>query len=231
MLPPLLCFATWRCHIGSMNRRTLLALLTLLPVAAQAQTPPAHRFVPTARDQADIARVEAYLNTLRSFRARFLQVAPDGTTSEGNAWLERPGRLRFEYDKPNADLLVAGFGSAVWFDAQLKQTTSVPLATTPLGILLSDTIRLSGDVTVTGINREPGELDIAMVRTRSPGDGSLTLVFNDQPLALRQWAVTDQQHQETRVSLFNLQPGGDFAASLFQFQDPRLREPGQGQGH
>ena len=132
-----------------MNRRTLLALLALLPAPALADT--AAPFVPTAQDRADIARVEAFLNTLRSFRARFLQVAPDGATSEGKAWLQRPGRLRFEYDPPHPDLLVAGFGSAVWFDSQLKQTTSVPLSTTPLGILLADTIRLTGEVTVTGI--------------------------------------------------------------------------------
>ena len=206
-----------------MNRRTLLALLALLPAPALADT--AAPFVPTAQDRADIARVEAFLNTLRSFRARFLQVAPDGATSEGKAWLQRPGRLRFEYDPPHPDLLVAGFGSAVWFDSQLKQTTSVPLSTTPLGILLADTIRLTGEVTVTGIARAPGELDIAMVRTGSANEGSLTLVFNDKPLALKQWSVTDQQRQDTRVSLFNLEPGGDFAASLFQFEDPRLRQP------
>jgi outer membrane lipoprotein-sorting protein len=225
-----LCFAAPRRHITGMNRRALLAMMALLPVAAHAQPAAPTPFVPTTQDKADIARVEAYLNTLRSFRARFLQVAPDGTTSEGNAWLQRPGRLRFEYDKPTPDLLVAGFGSAVWFDSQLKQTTSVPLVTTPLGILLADTIRLSGDVTVTGITRAPGELDIALVRTSAPGDGTLTLVFNDQPLVLKQWAVTDQQHQDTRVSLFNLEPGGNFAATLFQFEDPRLRQPNQGQG-
>jgi outer membrane lipoprotein-sorting protein len=204
-------------------RRTLLASL-LLPLAARAQPRSAALAPPplTAQDRADLNRVEAYLNQLRSFKSRFLQVAPDGSTSEGTAWLSRPGRMRFEYDKPSPYLLLAGFGSAVFYDSQLKQTTSVPLITTPLGILLSDKIQLGGDVTVTGIARQPGQLQVTMVRTASPADGSLTLIFADAPLALRQWAVIDAQHQETRVSLFNVEPGGDFPASLFQFQDPRL---------
>lgn len=216
-----------------MNRRTLLLTTLLIPVAAQAQqASQALQPVPlTAQDRADLARVEANLNGLRSFKARFLQIGPDGSTSEGTAWLQRPGRMRFEYDKPSPFLMLAGFGSAVFFDAQLKQTTSVPLETTPLSMLLADTIKLSGDVTVTKVQRDPGQLQLTMTRTKSPTDGTLTLVFNDNPLLLRQWAVVDQQRQETRVSLFNVEPGGNFPASLFQFEDPRLKQPGGSNGN
>jgi outer membrane lipoprotein-sorting protein len=205
-----------------MNRRTLLALplaSALLPMApAFAQKP----LTLTPQDKADLARIETYLNGLRTLKARFLQVSPDGATSEGNAWLQRPGRMRFEYDKPSPFLLVAGFGSAVFYDSQLNQTTAVPLSTTPLGILLADNFKLSGDITVTGILRQPGQIQVSTIRTASPGDGSLTLVFADAPLALRQWAVTDAQRQETRVSLFSIQLGGDFPARMFEFNDPRL---------
>jgi outer membrane lipoprotein-sorting protein len=212
-----------------MNRRTLLAAAALLlPVAARAQSIKLQPLPLSAQDRADVARIEANLNGLRSFKSRFLQVGPDGSTSEGTAWLARPGRMRFEYDKPSPFLLLAGFGSAVFFDAQLKQTTSVPLETTPLSMLLADTIKLSGNVTVTGLRRDPGQLQVTLTRTASPGDGTLTLVFNDNPLVLRQWAVVDQQRQETRVSLFNVEPGGKFADSLFQFDDPRLVKPNGG---
>ena len=131
--------------------------------------------------------------------------------------------MRFEYDKPSPFLLVAGRGSAVFYDKQLNQTTSVPLATTPLGILLADDFKLSGSITVTAIDRQPGSIQVTTLRTGSPKDGSLTLVFADQPLALRQWAVLDQDHQETRVSLFGIELGGNFDQSMFEFEDPRLR--------
>ncbi len=201
-----------------MNRRTLLALPFLVPIAARAAIAPQ-----SPQDRADLARIETYLNSLRTLRARFLQVAPDGSTSQGNAWLQRPGRMRFEYDKPSPFLLVAGRGSAVFYDKQLNQTTSVPLATTPLGILLADDLKLSGSVTVTAIERQPGSIQVTTQRTSSPKDGSLTLVFADNPLMLRQWAVLDQDRQETRVSLFSIELGGTFDQSMFEFTDPRLR--------
>jgi outer membrane lipoprotein-sorting protein len=206
-----------------MNRRTLLAsalFLPLLPAAAWAQ-----KLAPlalTPQDRADLARIEVYLNGLKTLKARFLQVAPDGSTSQGTAWLQRPGRMRFEYDKPSPFLLVAGFGSAVFYDSQLNQTTSVPLATTPLGILLGADFKLTGDVTVTAITRQPGQIEVTTTRTSSPGDGTLSLIFADQPLALRQWSVVDAQHQETRVSLFSIELGGDFNPRMFEFNDPRL---------
>ena len=207
-------------------RRTLLTsalLLPLLGLPAHASAPVAAKL--SAQDQADLNRVETYLNGMRAIKSRFLQVAPDGSVSEGNAWLQRPGNMRFEYDKPSPYLMVAGFGSFVFFDAELKQTTSVPLSTTPLSILLAEKVELKGDVTVTGIDRQPGVIQVTMVRTSSPDDGSLTLVFADQPLSLRQWVVADAQHQETRVSLFGIEPGGPFPARMFEFNDPRLNRP------
>ena len=129
-----------------MNRRSLLLLpLALLPVPALAQ-PRAAALSP--QDRADVARIEAYLNTLRSLRARFLQVAPDGGTSQGQAWLVRPGRMRFQYDPPSPFLLVGGNGLLVFNDSQLKQTSNIPLGSTPLGLLLQDNLRLSGEITI-----------------------------------------------------------------------------------
>lgn len=199
-----------------MNRRIFLTGL-LLPLAA-------HAAPISAADSADLKRIEANLNGIKTLKAKFLQVAPNGDISGGTAWLSRPGRMRFEYDPPSPFLLVAGQGSAVFEDKQLKQTSSVPLFTTPLSLLLSDDLTLSGSVTVSSIERLPGQVQITLFRTRSPEDGSLTLVFADNPLALRQWAVKDAQHQVTTVSLFNVELGGKFPDSLFEFDDPRLRK-------
>ena len=209
--------------LGGMKRRTLLALPLLALAARQAR---AQTFQPTAQDRADIARIEANLNALHTLKARFLQVAPDGATSGGLAWLDRPGKMRFQYDKPSPLLLVAGHGLFVFYDRSLRQTTNLPLDATPLGLLLRDHLVLSGDVTVTGIERVPGQIQVTMVRTKSPGDGSLTLVFADNPLALRQWTVVDAQQQETRVSLFNVELGGTFDQDMFTLVDPKSF-PGQ----
>jgi outer membrane lipoprotein-sorting protein len=125
--------------------------------------------------------------------------------------------MRFEYDKPSPLLLVAGHGLFVFHDSQLNQTTNLPLSATPLGLLLRDHLQLSGDVTVTDIDRLPGQIQVTLVRTSTPGEGSLTLVFSDSPLELRQWVVVDAQRQETRVTLFDIHLGGSFDPALFVF--------------
>lgn len=203
-----------------MLRRPLLALAGLLPAtAALAQQRP----LPD-RDRADIARAEAWLNRLTSLKARFLQIAQNGASAEGTGWIVRPGRMRFEYDPPEPLLLVASHGQFFYFDRQLKQATTLPIGATPLGILLRDDLRLSGDVTVTRVERGGGLLRIALARTDRPAEGRLTLVFSDNPIELRQWAVVDAQGQETRVTLSQPEYGGSYPSRLFDFNDPRFRE-------
>ena len=146
---------------GMKRRALLLAPLAIAAAPAAVRAQP--RFQPTTQDRADLARIETYLNGLRSLKANFMQVAPNGQISAGNAWLSRPGRMRFEYFPPSPILLVAGGGLLVFHDKQLKQTSNVFLTQTPLGILLADKVQLSGDLTVLDLKREPGLLQVTEV--------------------------------------------------------------------
>jgi outer membrane lipoprotein-sorting protein len=207
-----------------MRRRQLgAALLYGLAVLAADRAGAAE---PDPSAQADLASINAYLNSLHTLKAQFIQVAPDGSTSTGTAWLDRPGRMRFQYNPPSPVLLVAGHGLVVFYDRQLQQTTNIPIGATPLGILLRDNLSLSGDVRVTDISRQPGQISVTLVRAASPGDGTLTLIFSDQPLELRQWIVVDAQRQETRVTLYDIQVGGTFDQAMFTFINPKFL-PGQ----
>jgi len=203
-----------------MRRRPFLALPALLlaspgPAAAQALS---------AADRADIARAEAWLNNLRTLKARFLQIAQGGASAEGTAWIARPGRMRFEYDPPEPLLLVAANGQFFFYDKAMRQPTTLPLSSTPLGILLQENVRLSGAVTVSRVERGGGLTAITLFRTGAAAEGRLTLVFSDQPTELKQWVVVDAQGRETRVSLYAPEYGGRFANLLFDFNDPRFRE-------
>ena len=190
-------------------------------VPAVAQTPP-QPLTLTAADRALVAQVETYLNDQKGLTANFLQVASDGSTRSGKAWLQRPGKMRFEYDPPDKQLLVAGFGLLVYHDPQLDQTTNIPLDSTPLGILLAKHVDLtSGNVVITNIQQQPGEDDITLIRKGRPAAGSLTLVFSTNPLELRQWVVDDAQGRQTRVSLYNVKPGGPYPNSLFEYNTGR----------
>jgi len=211
-------------HMRWMLSRRIVLLGSLLglaaPMAGGRSALAQAAFRPTAQDRTDIARVEAYLNGLRTLKAQFLQVAPDGGLSRGTAWLERPGHMRFQYDPPAPFLLVANHGLLMFHDSSLRQTSNIPLSRTPLGMLLAERATLSGDVTVTGLQRLPGQLQVSLVRTDNPGEGMLTLIFVDNPLALRQWTVLDAQRKETRVTLHGIDLGGRFDPKLFQFLEP-----------
>jgi outer membrane lipoprotein-sorting protein len=213
------------------RRRTLLfsapALLApVLLAVAPRRAKAAPGVVRSAQDQADIARIEAYLNGLKTLKAHFMQVAQNGGISEGTAWLERPGRMRFQYDPPAPFLLIAAHGVLTFHDSALQQTTNIGLSRTPLGILLAEKVELSGPVSVTAIQRLPGQIQLTLVRNESPGDGSLTLIFADQPLTLRQWTVIDPQRRETHVTLYNAQLGGSFDPQLFEQISPPSAKSG-----
>ncbi|MFL5282250.1 MAG: LolA family protein [Rhodopila sp.] len=197
------------------SRRLLLRSATaLLPLAALPRM--AGAAPPSPQDRADIARVEAYLNGLKALKAHFIQTTQDGQISDGTAWLQRPGKMRFQYNPPAPFLLIAAHGVLTFNDSSLQQTSNIPLSRTPLGILLAENVNLTGGVTVTSIQRLPGQLQLTLVRTESPGDGTLTLIFADNPLALRQWTVVDAQRRETHVTLSNVQLGGTFDQQLFE---------------
>jgi outer membrane lipoprotein-sorting protein len=201
-----------RCRVVSAAVFAVL-LSGFAPALAQSAA-----FTPTTADQALISQVESYLNDQKGLTANFLQVAADGSTRTGKAWLQRPGKMRFEYDPPDKQLLVAGYGLLVYHDPALSQTTNIPLGSTPLGILLSRHVDLTtGGVTITNIQRQPGEDDITVIRRGKAAAGSLTLVFGTNPLELRQWVVDDAQGRQTRVSLYDIVPGGPYPDSLFQY--------------
>ncbi len=206
-------------------RRTLLfSAAALLPLPALAIAGPDP--VLSAEGQADIGRIEAYLNGLKTLKAHFVQVAQDGGVSQGTAWIERPGRMRFQYDPPAPFLLIAAHGVLTFHDSALQQTTNVGLGRTPLGILLAEHVQLSGKVTVTAIQRLPGQIQLTLVRTDSPGDGSLTLIFADSPITLRQWTVVDAQRRETHVTLYDARLGGTFDPQLFEQISPPSAQQG-----
>lgn len=214
-----------------LSRRQALALTVLsftgsLLASRPAQAAPLQL---TSADKALIAQISSYLNTQKALTANFLQVSPDGTTRTGKAWLQRPGKMRFAYDPPDPQLLVAGFGLLVYHDPQLGQTTNIPLSATPLGILLAKHVDLeSAGVYVTSIDRQPGQVNLTLVRRGKEALGSLTLTFSTDPLELVSWTVQDAQGKQTIVHLYDVAPGGPFPDSLFEYTPPSVQNTNGG---
>ena len=169
------------------------------------------------RDQSDIARIQSYLDALRGLRARFVQVGPDGGTGSGIVWYD-PGRLRLQYDMPTRMLVVASGRHLVAHRDSDDSTTRIALSGNPLGLLLARPLRLSGDISVTDIQRGPGILQASLARTSNPAQGLLTLIFSDQPggLSLIGLEAVDARRQRTRFMLTDSRTGMDLDPSLFK---------------
>lgn len=194
-----------------------LLLSGLVSGAAVAQVAPAPAPL-TAQDTLELQRVAAYLNGIRTMTAHFQQTANNGAVSTGSLWVARPGRMRFEYDRPTPITLLADSTSMYYWDKELNQTSKYDLRETPAWFFLRDPISFGADVIVTRLERLGGVVRVTVVESANPDAGSLTLAFTENPLALRQWVVVDQQGKTTAVTLTDLQFGMALDPRLFQYQ-------------
>jgi outer membrane lipoprotein-sorting protein len=202
-------------------RIAFFAILLALgyPVAQAHAVPPAATL--TQQDQYDLKRVADYLNTMQRMQARILQLNPDGSVVGGVLKIARPGKLRLDYDAPINSLLLADGSFVHYWDAPLKETSSVPQSGSPAALILDAQINFTKGMTITKVARGNGTLKISMYKTDDPGNGVLTLVLGDAPLALKQWYVDDAQGSTTQVTLQNIDTAPQFAADTFIYSPPR----------
>lgn len=170
---------------------------------------------------ADIERVEAYLGGLKTARAGFVQTAHDGSQASGTFFLSRPGRLRFDYDPPIEDFVVADGTFIYFYDSELGEQSNAPVGQTLADFILREDLSLTKDVRVTDVARDGGLLRLTLVQTADPGAGSLMLGFTEDPLVLRKWRVVDAQGFITEVALLDLETGLDLDRKLFVYRDPK----------
>ena len=199
--------------------RWTLAIFASFILCAPAEAIIARTLVMSKQDVADLVRIERHLNNNRTVQARILQVASDGSYAEGMLRIQRPGRMRLEYDPPNPTMVIADGINLIYVDRELDQATAVLLRFTPAELILREDIAFSSeDLLVTGFNRSPGVVRISLVHAKDPLEGRITLVFSDKPLELRKWVVTDAQGIKTTVSLLGPEFGIKLDPDLFNFE-------------
>lgn len=179
------------------------------PVSAQTET-----------DEALLQRVENYLNGITTLAANFLQINQDGSISEGEIIIARPGRMRIDYAPPLKVQIISTDGWITYIDRELGQISQAPLNGSHADFLLRKQIRFGKDVVVSRIKRDANVVEITITRKEDPGVGSMTLIFADSPLELRQWLVVDAQRLTTRVTLLDTRFGLPLDPSLFDAPEP-----------
>lgn len=204
----------------SLARRSFLrktaALAAGAALLAVAGLAPAMAASLSSEQKRSLAEVNAYFNSLKTMHGDFIQFGPNGERAEGKFYMARPGRIRFYYNPPSKVDIVADGKSVSVKDRKMATQDIWPLSETPLRFLLADKINLEKDAQVYGVSVEPDLVTVVLADDSTFGSGKLTLIFDAETIALKQWTVTDAQGYDTSVAIYNTKVNGPTNPKLFR---------------
>lgn len=175
-----------------------------------------------ARQRTIIDRVSASLSNIRTLVGEFYQVAPDGSRSQGEFYLQKPGRLRFDYNPPSPVEVIADGRSVAVRDRDLATQDLYPISQTPLRFLLADRIDLLRDTNVVAVYADDVFVSVVIEeRQIVRGKYRVMLMFSARDFQLKQWTVTDPQGYDTTVAVYNLDPNTPPDPELFKIDYTR----------
>jgi outer membrane lipoprotein-sorting protein len=158
-----------------------------------------------AKQRALLDRISLYLSSVQTMVGNFVQIGPDGGRTEGTFYIQKPGKVRFEYNPPSPIDIVADGSSVVVRDRNLATQDLYPLSQTPLRYLLADRIDLLTDTDVTSVTADDTFATVVIEEKQLVvGTTRLMMMFDAKDLTLKQWTVTDPQGFDTTVAVYNL---------------------------
>jgi outer membrane lipoprotein-sorting protein len=158
-----------------------------------------------ANQKAQATRVSTYLSSLNTLVGNFVQVGPDGTKTKGDFYIQKPGKVRFEYDPPTPIAMISDGSSLAVRDRKLATQDIYPLSQTPLRYLLSDRIDLLKDTNVVNVSADDQFITVTIEeKSAIIGTSRLMLMLGAKDNQLKQWTVTDPQGYDTTVAVYNL---------------------------
>jgi outer membrane lipoprotein-sorting protein len=186
--------------------------------------PEPHRNLPLSifatfddKQKAQAAKISTYLSSLQNLIGNFVQVGPDGSKTKGQFFIQKPGKVRFEYDSPNPIAIVADGSMVAVRDRSLSTQDLYPLSQTPLRFLLSDRIDLMKDTNVVSVTADDLFVSITIEeRQLLTGTSRLMLMVGAKDGQLKQWTVTDPQGYDTTVAVYNLDTSRKIDPGMFK---------------
>ena len=183
--------------------------------AAQAATP----LIGEAQTKA-VERINAYFNNITNLQGSFEQVDATNKRSTGRFYVQRPGKIRFDYAPPSGLRIVADGSSLAIEDSDLRTVEKYPIQSTPFRLLLSDSVDLARDARIVGVESQEGTLAISLEDKSGDAAGTIRLVFDSgAELQLKQWLITDAQGLTTRVDVNDIVAGRKVATDFFTSKD------------
>lgn len=195
------------------------ALASVL-VSGAGNAPP-HYATFTPGQRAELTRISDYLNAIHTLKGSFIQSDPNGRIESGNFYIEKPGKMRFEYTPPDPLLIVSDGDTVAVKNSKLNTVDRYPLTDTPLDLILGDKIDLNQNLSITGMAEDQNQILIHARSQSSHAQGDITIAFSREPIGLRQWTVVDAQGLQTSVVLKDVESGVALADNLFVLRDTK----------
>jgi len=174
---------------------------------------------PVAAEKISLNEISSYFNAMTTAEAQFSQITDTGETSTGRLFIRRPGRIRFEYDPPEATLVVVGGGQVAVFDPKSRdEPLRFPLRHSPLNLVLEREVDLGQRDMVVAHFEVESQTAVTLQDPENPDYGFIQLIFNDNPVQLDQWVVQDNSGGQTHIILDSLTEGGKLSNMLFNIQ-------------
>ncbi|GAB5436032.1 LolA family protein [Falsiruegeria mediterranea] len=174
-----------------------------------------------AAEKLPLSDISTYLNGLKTVQTTMTQINDDGSLSTGKLWLQRPGRMRFEYDPPDSAVVVAKGGTVIIHDPKSNQPPEqYPLSKTPLSIILARNVDLARAGMVVGHDFDGTSTIVSAQDPENPDYGRIDLLFTGDPVELRKWVVHDGAGSRTTVILGPLTKGNSLNQNLFIDGEP-----------
>lgn len=164
----------------------------------------------------DLAEIENYLNNIKNLSASFIQESFDGSISEGNFFLSRPGKMRIEY-VANPKVLIIVNGSVLSYtDTELEETSYISTNTTPASFLTRKNISFSAkDVEITNISTKSNSINVSITKKNRKEAGEFTLTFSKNPLRFTKMEVKNDLNENVKITLGNINFDKKLSDSLF----------------
>jgi outer membrane lipoprotein-sorting protein len=174
---------------------------------------------PALADKIPLNTLSNYLNKMVTAETDFTQVNADGSVATGRIYIQRPGRVRFEYAPPDSSLVLATAGQVAIFDSKSNQPPEqYPLERTPLNLILGANIDLAKARMVVAHVEDGSSTKVRAQDPAHPEYGTIDLIFTANPVALRQWVITDDLGQQTTVILGEMKTGASYKTSFFSLE-------------
>ena len=166
-----------------------------------------------------LSDASAALAAAKTASGKFTQTNADGTITNGTFALNRPGRMRFDYDDPTPILIVSDGTTVAMQDTELETVDRVPIGATPLGLILSTQLNVDEDVDVLSILQNDDRTGIRVSDASGELEGSLTMVFDKTTYDLLGWLAVDGNFQTTVVDLTDVETNARVDPRLFRLDE------------